>query len=82
MAKKAAKKATKKKATKKAAKKTAAPREVLVVASKVKEYIKALDLQSSADVVPALSDKIYAILDAAAERTKGNGRATVRPYDL
>ncbi|MCK5799633.1 MAG: hypothetical protein KAI47_20725 [Deltaproteobacteria bacterium] len=83
MAKKAAKKATKKKATKKPARKAApAPREVLVVASKVKEYIKALGLQSSADVVPALSDKIYAILDAAAERTKGNNRATVRPYDL
>ena len=81
MAKKAAKKATKKKATKKAAKK-AAPREVLVVASKVKEYIKGLGLQSSADVVPALSDKIYALLDDAAERTKNNGRATVRPYDL
>ena len=75
----AAKKAAPKKA---AAKKTAATREVLVVASKVKEYIKGKGLQSSADVVPALSEAIYAMLDAAAERTKGNGRATVRPYDL
>ena len=75
-AKKAAKKATKKVAKK------ASTREVLVVASKVKEYIKAKGLQSSADVVPALSDAIYAMLDAAAARTQGNGRATVRPYDL
>lgn len=71
MAKKAKKKATKKKT-----------RDVLVVASKVKEYIKSLGLQSSAEVIPSLSDKIYAMLDEAAARTKGNKRATVRPYDL
>lgn len=75
----AAKKAAPKKA---AAKKTAATREVLVVASKVKEYIKGKSLQSSADVVPALSEAIYKMLDDAAVRTQGNGRATVRPYDL
>jgi len=75
----AKKKATKKKAAKKTAKKD---REVLVVASKVKDYIKSKGLQSSADVVPALSDAIYAMLDAAAGRTQGNNRATVRPYDL
>lgn len=65
-----------------AAKKKAAAREVLVVASKVKEYIKASGLQSSSEVIPALSERIYDILDAAMERTKSNGRATVRPYDL
>lgn len=79
---KAKKAAAKKAAPKKAAPKKASTREVLVVASKVKEYIKGKGLQSSADVVPALSDAIYAMLDAAAVRTKGNGRATVRPYDL
>lgn len=73
-----------KKKAKKAApkKKVAKEREVLVVASKVKEHIKASGLQSSGDVVPALSEKIYDLLDAAMERTKTNGRATVRPYDL
>jgi len=64
---------------KKAAKKQ---REVLVVASKVKEYIKSKGLQSSGEVVPALSAKIYEMIDEAASRTKENKRATVRPHDL
>ncbi len=68
-----------KKTTKKSAKKD---REVLVVTSKVKDYIKSLGLQSSGEVVPALSDKIYDMLDSSAERTKNNNRATVRPHDL
>lgn len=67
-------------APKKAAKKT--EREVLVVASKVKDYIKSQELQSSSEVVPALSEKIYSLLDAAMERTRTNNRATVRPHDL
>ena len=75
-AKKKAKKAT-------AQKKTAGEnREVLVVASKVKDYIKGSGLQSSGEVVPALSERIYELLDVAMERTKTNGRATVRPHDL
>ncbi|MBK6847560.1 MAG: hypothetical protein IPG96_08515 [Proteobacteria bacterium] len=57
-------------------------REVLVVASKVKDYIKSKELQSSSEVVPALSEKIYALLDGAMERTRTNNRATVRPHDL
>jgi len=71
-----------KKAKKKARTKKKANREVLVVASKVKDYIKAQGLQSSAEVVPMLSEKIYSMLDEASERTKGNHRATVRPHDL
>jgi hypothetical protein len=57
-------------------------REVLIVASKVKDYIKSKGLQSSGEVVPALSEKIYEMIDEAAERTKDNKRATMRPYDL
>lgn len=78
--------AAKKKKTKKAAAKKKATssksRDVLVVASKVKDYIKGSGLQSSGEVIPALSEKIYELLDGAMERTKTNGRATVRPHDL
>lgn len=63
-------------------KKKAKQREVLVVASKVKEYIKSKGLQSSGDVVPMLSEKIYSMIDEAADRTKENKRSTVRPHDL
>ena len=66
------------------AKKTAAkkPREVLVVASKVKEYIKSKGKQSSGELVPALSDKLYALIDEAITRTDTNKRTTVRSHDL
>ena len=34
------------------------------------------------DTLEALNKKVAALLDAAVERTKGNGRATVKPQDL
>ena len=66
----------KKKAKKKAAK------EVLVVASKVKAYVKSKKMMTSADAVVALSDKVYALLDGAIARTKANRRSTVKPQDI
>lgn len=57
-------------------------KEVLVVASKVKEYIKSKDCQTAAEVIDALSDKVYKLLDEACARTKDNGRVTVKEYDL
>ena len=72
-----AKKKSKKKAAKKAGKK-----EVLVVASKVKAYIKSKGCMCSADAVQAMSDRVYCCLDKAIERTKANRRSTVKPQDL
>ena len=71
----------KKKAKKKTPKK-AAPKDVLVVASKVKAYVKSKDMMSSSDAVTALNDVVYAVMDAAIERTKANKRSTVKPQDL
>ena len=59
-----------------------AEREVLVVASKVKAYIKNKDMMTSSDAIAALSDKVCAILDEAAARAKFNRRSTVKPQDL
>ena len=73
MAKKKAKK-------KKVAKKTC--RESLVVASKVKAYVKSKKMMTSSDAVAALSDQVYALLDDAIARTKANRRSTVKPQDL
>ena len=70
----------KKKAKKKAASKKS--KEVLVVASKVKAYVKSKKMMTSADAIGALSDKVYAILDDAICRTKANRRSTVKPQDL
>ncbi|MHC4599215.1 MAG: hypothetical protein ACYS47_09440 [Planctomycetota bacterium] len=57
-------------------------KEVLVVASKVKGYIKSKKFMSSAEIIEALSGKVYALLDDAMARTKGNKRSTVRARDL
>ena len=57
-------------------------REVLVVASKIKAYNKSKKMMTSSDAIAALSDKVYAILDAAIVRTKANRRSTVKPQDL
>ena len=71
----------KKKAKKKVAKKKAC-KESLVVASKVKAYVKSKKMMTSADAVTALSDQVYALLDDAIARTKANKRSTVKPQDL
>jgi hypothetical protein len=68
-------------AKKKAAKKAAA-KEALVVASKVKAYIKSKGMMTASDSLGALSDAVYAMLDAATARTKANRRSTVKPQDL
>ena len=72
-----AKKKAKKKAVKKASKK-----EVLVVASKVKAYIKSKKMMTSSDAIAALSDAVYDMLDDAIARTQANRRSTVKPQDL
>jgi hypothetical protein len=65
-----------------AKKKAAAPKEPLVVASKVKNYVRSKDMMTSSDAVAALSDKIYAMLDSAIERCQANKRSTLKPHDL
>lgn len=71
----------KKKATKKKAAKSS-KKEVLVVASKVKAYVKGKKMMTSSDAVAALSDKVYALLDDGIARTKANRRSTLKPQDL
>jgi hypothetical protein len=60
----------------------ATKKESLVVASKVKAYIKSKKMKTSADAVGAISDGVYCMLDKAVERTKANRRSTVKPQDL
>jgi hypothetical protein len=57
-------------------------KESLIVASKVKAYIKSKKMMTSSDAIGALSDKVYCILDGAIARTKANRRSTVKPQDL
>ncbi len=57
-------------------------KEIAVVVSKVKDYVKSKGCMTSSEAIPALSDKIYCLIDKAIERTKANGRQTIKPQDL
>ncbi|MBC8470882.1 MAG: hypothetical protein H8D56_15525 [Planctomycetes bacterium] len=57
-------------------------KESLVVASKVKAYIKSKQMMTSSDALEALSDKVYSMPDDAIARTQANRRSTVKAQDL
>ena len=59
-----------------------AKKDSLIVASKVKAYVKSKKMMTSADALVAISDRVYCMLDKAAERTKANRRSTLKPQDL
>ena len=74
--------AKKKKAKKKAAKRGSSKKEVLVVASKVKGYIRSKKMMCSSDAIQTMSDCVYCCLDKAMARAKANRRSTVKAQDL
>jgi hypothetical protein len=57
-------------------------RDSLIVASKVKAYIKSKKMMTSSEALGAISDRVYCMLDAAITRTKANRRSTVKAQDL
>ena len=57
-------------------------KESLVVASKVKAYIKSKKMMTSSDALGELNNKVYAMLDVAIARTQANRRSTVKAQDL
>ncbi|MHC4065390.1 MAG: hypothetical protein ACYSUI_12970 [Planctomycetota bacterium] len=66
----------------KVAKRSGKSRDVLVVASKVKAYIKSKNMNTSAEAISCISDRIYCMLDDATTRTKANGRKTLKAQDV
>lgn len=58
-------------------------KEILVVASKVKKYIKeSAGLSTSANVLDELSAKVRELCNQAAENAKNDGRKTVMERDF
>jgi hypothetical protein len=57
-------------------------KESLIVASKVKAYIKSKKMMTSSESLEAISNKVYCMLDDAIVRTKANRRSTVKAQDL
>ena len=59
------------------------PHEVLIIASKLKAYVRARSgLKTSDTVLPVLSDKLRALCDAAIERAAQAGRKTILDRDF
>ncbi len=56
--------------------------EVLVVASKVKNHIKAAGLNTSSAVMDVLSEKVRQLCEMAIENAKKDGRKTVMDRDF
>lgn len=54
----------------------------LIVQSKLKDAVKALDLRTDGNLADALNNKVQALLQEAAKRAKENNRGTLRPHDL
>ncbi len=59
------------------------PRETLVIASRLKDYIQAkADMNSSASVMDILSDYLRVLSDRAIENARADGRKTVLDRDF
>ena len=63
-------------------KKKAAKKEVLLVASKVKEQIKAAGCNTGGDAVEGLNEWVHHLVEQATARAAANGRKTVRGHDF
>ena len=64
------------------AKKAKAPKEPLIVASKVKNYVKANGMMSSKEFLAELNGAVCCVIDKAICRAQGNKRSTVQPRDI
>ncbi len=56
--------------------------ETLVVQSKIREIIKAQDCSTSEEAITAISAEVERLVQKAVERTKANGRKTVKGSDI
>lgn len=58
-------------------------KEILVVVSKVKKYIRSVSgMNTAGNVAPALSDIIRHLCDQAIEKAKTDGRKTIMDRDF
>jgi hypothetical protein len=65
-----------------AAPKAAAPKEVLLVGSKVRQAIKDAGCNTGGDAIDGLNDWVHWLLVQATARATANNRKTVRKHDF
>jgi len=56
-------------------------RDVLVVASKVREYVKSKKCNTSGEFIGELSNTVYEVIDKAINRAQSNNRKTIQAKD-
>ena len=59
-----------------------APKEMLLVASKVKQMIRDAGCNTAGDALEGLNALVYQYVQTAARRATENGRKTVRAHDF
>ena len=69
-------------AKKKAGKSKSGKKDIVIVASKMKDAIRTAGCNVAGDAIDHLNDKVHHILMQAVARAKDNGRKTVRGYDF
>ena len=57
-------------------------RDVLVVASKIREYVKSNDCNTSGEFIGELNNTVYDLIDKAIDRAQGNNRKTIQTKDI
>jgi hypothetical protein len=60
----------------------AKPKEMLLVQSKVKDVVREMDLNVASDLLDALNEEVYVLIEKAGRRAKDNGRKTARGGDV
>lgn len=58
------------------------PKEMLLVASKVKSILKDHGCNTAGDALDGLNNYVYWLVETAAKRASENGRKTVRAHDF
>ena len=58
------------------------PREMLLVASKVRQLIKDAGFNTAGDALDGLNSYLYWLVHQAGQRAEANGRKTVRAHDF
>ena len=54
----------------------------LIVESRIRDTVKGMELRCSAELVGALNDLVYDVIEKAAERCRENNRSTLKEHDL
>ncbi len=57
-------------------------KEIVIVASKMKDAIRNAGCNVAGDAIEHLNEKVHAMLTNAVKRAQENGRKTVRGYDF